>query len=208
MLPKILVGNVEDHKEFFANEAINENFVLQIDGAVTNISELREWIVFCQNVLDKEGNYMVCIWNAGQLSAEAQSILLKPLEEKYEKTRFFLITERESDLLATIISRCEVIFLEVILKEEKYWKEVRLCWQKGPSQIIEFAEKFNFDELEGLFFEVANKLKRELALGVTLKRVKVLDKTLEMMRVMYKTNINKRMALESYLLSTWCLIKT
>ena len=94
------------------------------------------------------------------------------------------------------------------MKSEKYWKEVRLCWQKGPSQIIEFAEKFNFDELEGLFFEVANKLKRELALEVTLKRVRVLDKTLEMMRVMYKTNINKRMALESYLLSTWCLIKT
>ena len=51
MLPKIVAGFSEERK-FLESQLLEENFVLA--RAETNLVEFREWIVFCQNVVDSE----------------------------------------------------------------------------------------------------------------------------------------------------------
>lgn len=57
-----------------------------------------------------EGGYKVMlIWMADKMNGSSANKLLKLLEEPPEKTVFILITESTSDMLQTILSRCQVI---------------------------------------------------------------------------------------------------
>jgi len=57
-----------------------------------------------------EGGYKVMIiWMADKMNSSAANKLLKLLEEPPAKTVFILITENTSDMLQTILSRCQVI---------------------------------------------------------------------------------------------------
>ncbi len=57
-----------------------------------------------------EGGYKVMIiWMADKMNGSAANKLLKLLEEPPAKTVFILITESTSDMLQTILSRCQVI---------------------------------------------------------------------------------------------------
>ena len=49
------------------------------------------------------------IWMADKMNGPAANKLLKLLEEPPAKTVFILITESTSDMLQTILSRCQVI---------------------------------------------------------------------------------------------------
>ncbi|MFL9845852.1 DNA polymerase III subunit [Flavobacterium rhizosphaerae] len=57
-----------------------------------------------------EGGYKVMIiWMADRMHTAAANKLLKLLEEPPQKTVFLLITEKEEDILQTILSRCQVL---------------------------------------------------------------------------------------------------
>ena len=57
-----------------------------------------------------EGGYKVMIiWMADKMNGSSANKLLKLLEEPPAKTVFILITENTSDMLQTILSRCQVI---------------------------------------------------------------------------------------------------
>ncbi len=208
MLPKILIGYSGDKDGFFQQENLSENFVLFIDGGETNLTDLREWVTFCQNVLDDEGIYSAVVWNAGRLSAECQSVLLKPLEEKKVMTRMYLLTEKEQDLLPTILSRCEIVAGTSLGRETTYWKDLLKVWKGGPGEILAFAEKFDFEKLEELLNEVVIKINFELQNEVTSKRLTILNIALNTLKDIHQTNVNNRMALENFLICSWKVIKT
>lgn len=209
MLPKILVGNLSGSREkFFEKENLNENFVLAIDAAETNLQEFREWILFCQNVLDDEGVYSMVVWNAGKLSLESQSVLLKPLEEKKTKTRMYLLTEKEANLLPTILSRCEIELESAIEKKDEYWGEIVKTWRGGPGSILDYSEKFKTENLEILLSEIVLKVKKEMKNEVNKRRIHIIDLAFETLQAIYQTNVNRRMALESFLFRGWKVIKT
>lgn len=57
-----------------------------------------------------QGGYRVgIIWQPELLNAEAANFLLKMLEEPKPNTQFILVSAKPNDLLATIISRCQIM---------------------------------------------------------------------------------------------------
>jgi len=65
-----------------------------------------------------EGGYKVMlIWCADKMNVETANKLLKLLEEPTENTVFILITENESNILQTIISRCQIVRFKPITPE-------------------------------------------------------------------------------------------
>lgn len=55
---------------------------------------------------------------AEQMNVNAQNALLKTLEEPFEKTLIFLLSENPAKLLPTILSRCQKIYLHPMTKKE------------------------------------------------------------------------------------------
>lgn len=208
MLPKIISGFTGEPETFFESEGLNENQVLFFDGEGAQIKELREWIAFALRVLGESGTYSIVIWNAGKLSNECQSILLKPLEEKKSKTKIFLLVKTETDLLPTIISRCELVVNKPLENESRFWGELLSLWKEGPGSILEYSEKMKTDDLGVFFTEVIYKIKNELKKSVNLKRLEILSLTLESYRAVEFSNVNKRLILENFLLKSWRSIKT
>lgn len=64
------------------------------------------------------GYKVIIIWMADKMNVEFANKILKVLEEPTDKTLLILITEKEEDILKTIISRCQVIQFSPILKED------------------------------------------------------------------------------------------
>lgn len=64
------------------------------------------------------GRLTVVLENADRLTAQAQNALLKTLEEPPEYAVFFLIVERMSALLSTIVSRCAVHHVHPLEEED------------------------------------------------------------------------------------------
>lgn len=200
MLPKVLLGFTGEKENFFEKENLSDNFALSIDASETNLSEFREWVNFCQNVLDETGLYFMIIWNAGELSPECQAVLLKPLEEKKPKTKMFLMVDKETDLLPTITSRCSVEVFQINTKTDIYWTEMVKKWREGAGAVIDFCEKIDPDKLEELLNETILKIKLELQKQVNPKRVAIMNIALEILEDIHNTNVNKKIALESFML--------
>jgi len=65
-----------------------------------------------------EGGYKIMIiWCADKMNVETSNKLLKLLEEPTDNTVFILITENESNILQTIISRCQIVRFKPIAPE-------------------------------------------------------------------------------------------
>ncbi len=78
-------------------------------------SEIRkESILMLQQNLDlsiHEANYRICIIeNADQMNISTANAFLKTLEEPPQKTIIFLLTDRISMILPTILSRCQSVY--------------------------------------------------------------------------------------------------
>ncbi len=75
------------------------------------VDDIRELIRICgEHTLD-EGNRVAVIPDADNMTAQAQNALLKTLEEPPEGHYFILTTEHPENILSTVKSRCEQIFL-------------------------------------------------------------------------------------------------
>jgi len=88
---------------------------LKKDLSVDQIRELRNRV---QTMSWIDGYKIVVIDEAESLSKAGSNALLKILEEPGKKTIFFLITEHEDLLLATIKSRCQNFYLSVLSDKE------------------------------------------------------------------------------------------
>ena len=85
-------------------------------GGLIKIAQIRE---LCQKLLIKpyEASVrVVIIHDAHTMNPESGNALLKILEEPPEKTMFILITDQASDVLPTILSRCQVVVFNPVSK--------------------------------------------------------------------------------------------
>ncbi len=78
---------------------------------------------------------------AEQMNINAQNALLKTLEEPFDKTLIFLLSENPAKLLPTILSRCQKIYLHPMTKKDlltyiqtKYPQENNAQWIAETSQ--------------------------------------------------------------------------
>lgn len=207
MLPKIVAGFTEEPEKFFEEKSLGENNVLFFDGEGAGVKELREWINFALRICEGNNNYSIVIWNAGKLSVECQAILLKPLEEN-KTISIYLMVKKETDMLPTILSRCALEKYETQEIKEKYWGEILKLWRSGPGLIIDYIAKFEVNEAESFMSETILKIKSELSKNVNQKRLTILDLALTTHMELEQTNVNKKIALENFLLSSWRIIKT
>ncbi len=208
MLPKIIVGWQKTSDEFILEYGLKVSDVLMVNGDSLTIKDFRDWLNFSQNITKASERYVVLIENADSLSAESQSILLKPLEEKKDWTQMYLLVRSESGILPTVISRCEVVTANKMLKTARYWTDMVRVWKGGPSAAIAYCESFSYDYLEELLREVLVRLKTEIGKGVNMKRLKIINCFLQTSQDVSVGNVNKRLALESLLFEPWRLIKT
>ncbi len=79
------------------------------DGATIKISQVRAFIGTLSARPYEGGRRAVVFFHADKMSTQAQNCLLKTLEEPPIGTAFLLLSERPSNLLPTIRSRCAML---------------------------------------------------------------------------------------------------
>jgi DNA polymerase-3 subunit delta' len=80
------------------------------DAGSVGIAQVQELLATLgRSRIEKQGVRMVVIDQANKLTTEAQNSLLKTVEEPPEDTIIVMVANNETDLLATIRSRCEVV---------------------------------------------------------------------------------------------------
>ncbi|MDO5509744.1 MAG: DNA polymerase III subunit delta' [Weeksellaceae bacterium] len=111
------------------------------------------------------GYKVIIIWLAEYMNNSSANKILKILEEPPAKTVFFLLSEQPSDLLPTILSRCQQIQLpalgEVEIRDiltEKYSVEPALAKDTAAQAMGNVTEalemlKFSNEEFENLFID-------------------------------------------------------
>ncbi|MFN3822023.1 MAG: hypothetical protein ACK4OO_06775, partial [bacterium] len=82
---------------------------------VEGVREIKQELAYR---LDRPGYRCVVIYPAGAMNDNAANALLKILEEPPERTVFFILAESPRELLPTIVSRCQTIYLKRLSLEE------------------------------------------------------------------------------------------
>ncbi len=78
---------------------------------------------------------------AEQMNINAQNALLKTLEEPFEKTLIFLLSENPAKLLPTILSRCQKVYLRPKTKQQiEHWIEQKYPSEKNLSLVAELSQ--------------------------------------------------------------------
>lgn len=146
----------------------------------------------------------VALESAHNLTLDAQNSLLKSLEEPPKNAIILLGAESESNLLPTIISRCEIVKVEsgkwkVKSKHEnKYAEDIQRLINSSIQERFEYIEKLEEKDkfLIALLLYFRNKLSLHPK-GANLEFVKIL---LEAQR-WQKANVNIRAILEYLMLN-------
>jgi hypothetical protein len=208
MLPKIVVSRSSDKEKIREKLGILLQKEISFETEGATVKDLRGWINFATTVTSQDKSYFLIIWDADKLSKECQAILLKPLEEKGAEGKYYLVVKKESGLLSTIISRCEVEKISMQdIDDGKYWRDMVSCWRDGPARCISFAEKFSdYEGVRSVFVEAADKLKKEIEKKMNQKRAVILKMAFGKLREMADTKVNPRLCLEDFLIQSWRVI--
>ncbi len=129
-----------------------------------------------------EGGYKVMIiWMAEEMNTSCANKLLKIIEEPPKNTLFILCAESQESMLATIISRCQVVKIPRISLDELS-QHLRTKMNLGASQADSVAARVDGDFLEAQEYlgdHVEQDANRELFI--------------QLMRVCYKKNVLEMM---------------
>ncbi|OGY26936.1 MAG: hypothetical protein A2Z11_02660 [Candidatus Woykebacteria bacterium RBG_16_43_9] len=130
------------------------------------------------------------ILEAQNLTVEAQSALLKNLEEPPERTRFILTAPSTEGLLSTISSRCQKIDLGVSTQVTFNFEQIKSFYSKGSLERYKSTDKLDVDAWLAFWRQV---LLSKLGIGTPpvtvksapqriLKYIKLLNKLKEMQK--------------------------
>jgi DNA polymerase III delta prime subunit len=196
MLPKIIVCKDVDPNWVRDKAAIRIEKEIGFDGSDAKVKEFRGWLTFAINLVSQEDEMSLVIWKADKLGKDCQNALLKPLEEKPTDAKYLLVVSSEYGLLPTIVSRCQVSFLEGDQEEGKYWSEVVKCWRGGPGGCVAFAEKIKSAEVVAeVLNEVVSRVGSETRKSVNQKRVQIMKLALSSLQNLVDSNVNPRLFL-------------
>ncbi|MDR0971765.1 MAG: hypothetical protein LBM25_05225 [Bacteroidales bacterium] len=132
---------------------------------------------------------IVIIWNADKLNYDAAPKLLKTLEEPFDNTIFFLITDNRENILPTILSRTQLIKVPIIEKKkekESHYLPLFVLWIRHC-----FLFKTKFDSIVSFIEKEIIPLKREEEKQFLLLATKIFENTFY-----YNIGINR----DSYML--------
>jgi len=209
MLPKIAVAVDFVRPDLMNILGLSQNNILGYEGREAKVVDFRRWLYEAINIARSRPKLSLVVWDADSMSPECQSVLLKPMEELDNGISLFLITENENLLSPTILSRGVIDYLSLAKEEaETQWSEIRKCWSSGPSACIALADQLSKDQAVLAMDEVIKKLKLGLSTGVNTKRLEILDMAMTCLYELKQTNINHKLSLDNFLMSSWRLIKS
>lgn len=103
---------------YFCSQELTAALGMENKSGVISVNEARE-ITNTLSLQPFESQYkIVVIWEAEKMNIDAANKLLKLLEEPPAGTLFLLVTHKVEKMLATIISRCQVITLQPMERGE------------------------------------------------------------------------------------------
>jgi DNA polymerase-3 subunit delta' len=129
-----------------------------------------------------EGGYKVMIiWMADQMNVATANKLLKILEEPPKNTVFILCAESQESMLATILSRCQIVNIPriSIVDLSLYFRENK---QMNSNQADSVASRVEGDFLEALEY-----------MGDHQEQDANRDQFIQLMRVCYRKNVLEMM---------------
>jgi hypothetical protein len=209
MLPKIAVGVFTDKKELLRNLSLEENSVMSFEGGDAKVDDLRSWIYSGINIMAVRPKYSMVIWDADKMSPDCQAVLLKPMEELGERMELILVVENENQLLATILSRGVVVNVKNDTQVSAgSWDEIRKCWSSGPAASIAFVDGMEKERAVMVMEEIIVKLRDSFSREITDKRLSILDLAITCLSELKQTNVNYKLSMDNFLISSWRIIKT
>ncbi|KKT40622.1 MAG: hypothetical protein UX47_C0003G0057 [Candidatus Collierbacteria bacterium GW2011_GWA2_46_26] len=209
MLPKIAVGFFDERKKLLTKLSLVESMVMSYEGTTAKLDDLRSWLSSGINIMTSSPKYSIIIWDAEEMSPECQAVLLKPMEELGDQMNLVLAVENENLLLPTILSRGVVIYLNQDSSPvDESWDEIRKCWSSGPSACIAFVDKLEKERAIPVMEEVIRKLQASFLNEITPKRLLILDLAISSLAELKQTNINKKLIMDNFLISSWRIIKS
>lgn len=110
------------------------------------------------------GKKLVVIWEAQLMTLEAQNAFLKTLEEPPSPSVIFLLARNKSALLATIISRCHLVFLPSLPQPPSIASGQTILPPSSLAQRLQLAQSIGQDRektknwLENFIFQLQQKL--------------------------------------------------
>ena len=148
--------------------------------------------------------------------------ILKFLEEPLENIHAILITENKNKLLSTIISRCQIIKINVdnvVISQEKYeyaYKFFDYLLNNGNKTIaytnelvfehfedkVQFKELFTFiekiilDEINNRYMDDSNSKYKNVSLNSLIKIIQITDKLSRLIN----NNINLNLLIDRYII--------
>jgi len=228
MVPILVCGGTKEERKkklekYLSDSDITEVDLLIVKGeksiGIDEVKKTRKW-AFLKPYESKIKAGV--IWDAEKLTYQAQNALLKILEEPPEGCMFFLETEEEENLLATIRSRSKIVYLkkgdeEVVFSKEEIINYLNCILNGAVGEKFKLAEeiykrKGDIERFTGALREVL----REMVVGYykgesfkleetdvgeddVEKMIEMIEK-LDKMEYLYKRNVNLRLLLENYFL--------
>lgn len=177
------------------------------DGGEIKVSKVREVQNFLAYKSYNGGYKIVIIEEAEKMNQEAQSCLLKTLEEPKGNTILFLISSKPEMLLSTIFSRCQQVkFLKpknFQQSPEKLEKERKILAQLLAVVSSDLAEKFKYTKsidfekqsVSEIIYVLQNHLRKDI-----IKNKKILELSEEVSKKLMLTNASPKLALEILLM--------
>jgi hypothetical protein len=150
---------------------------------------------------------IVVVEESSNLTMDAQNSLLKTLEEPPNQAQIILATSNEDKLLPTILSRCELIYLDNVVTEKSLEETNPQSASEDINNLIALPmeERFTYVEKlkdkEVLLNSLLKHFRAKLLQEPTSKTVREYLNELLKAEEYFKSNVNQRAILEYLMLS-------
>lgn len=145
----------------------------------------------------------------GDITAEAQNALLKVFEESPAWAFFILVVSSAQDVLPTVSSRCQLVFLENQSVANNIDTDFKDLGQNSYALLYPIFEKFHFfatlDDVEEFIRSFRNYIHRSVMNGQEVSPLLVSRFTnlCEQYPLMKSNNINRRSAIETAIITSF-----
>lgn len=211
MVPIIIVSRNETAIDQYLKQYIKDNKLspLQIfkiypksrEMGIDEVRQLRRMLIVTSSIWR-----VFVLYSFGFSTFESQNALLKTLEEKIQDNQFILVCENEQQLIPTIRSRSNTMFLDRGKVNISSDPKTVLFVQKiiGSSKKLDFL---NSDLVQGLKNDEAQKVIDQIILyfqrkvkEADLNSIAVIRKALRFKVLLANNNLNAQLAIDNLLI--------
>lgn len=206
MVAKIIISVSKDLREKYLNKALKENSLTQNHPdllyfedseklGVEQAKKIREHLSIKPHSAKVKA---VILESAHNLTQDAQNSLLKTLEEPPNSALIVLGAGNESNLLPTVLSRCELIYLDAKIEQQMSNikdEDIKKLLDMSIQERFEYIEKL--EDKEGLLKALSRFYSEELKKDPS--QVKMAKKVLAA-EEWANSNVNTRAILEYLML--------